>query len=198
VFAAAALGVLCTLTATPPDFSVSSYTYFRPGSAPYVQPNLALDEDWLHVEARYNYEGLNTGSVWAGVNVSGGKTLKWSFTPMLGGVFGETRGVAPGFELQLAWWKLDLSSQSELVLDVGEIRNSFLYTWSELGFAPVGTLRLGGALQRTHVHAEHLQVEPGLFAGFRAWGLALTTYAFDLEQRHPTVVFMIGVSSPEE
>ena len=37
---------------------------------------LAGDHDWLHLEARYNYETLETGSVWVGCNLSGGEN--WS------------------------------------------------------------------------------------------------------------------------
>ena len=40
--------------------------------------------------ARYNYENLETGSVWVGYNLSGGEKLEWELTPMLGGVFGNT------------------------------------------------------------------------------------------------------------
>jgi hypothetical protein len=62
---------------------------------------LTADRGWLHLETRYNYENLETGSAWVGYNFSGGEKLKWEFTPMLGGVFGNTTGVAPGYEFRL-------------------------------------------------------------------------------------------------
>ena len=92
-------------TNTPPDaddkawsFSASAYTYFVPDDREYVQPTFTADRDWLHLEARYNYEALDTGSVWVGYNFSGGEKLAWEFTPMLGGVFGDTNGIAPGYK----------------------------------------------------------------------------------------------------
>ena len=54
-----------------------------------MQPTFTADRDWLHLEARYNYEALDTGSAWVGYNFSGGETLAWEFTPMIGGVFGD-------------------------------------------------------------------------------------------------------------
>jgi hypothetical protein len=77
------------------SFSASAYAYFVPDSREYVQPTFTADRDWLHLEARYNYENIETGSAWVGYNFSGGKKLEWELTPMLGGVFGNTTGIVP-------------------------------------------------------------------------------------------------------
>src|SRR5436190_3578366 len=78
------------------SFSASASTYFVPDDHNYVQPTVRADRGRLHLEARYNYEGLDTGSAWVGCNFSGGKKLTWELTRMLGGVFGDTTGIAPG------------------------------------------------------------------------------------------------------
>src|SRR5438034_7336511 len=57
---------------------------------PYTTLFRSADRGWLHLETRYNYENLETGSVWVGYNFSGGEKLQWEFTPILGGVFGNT------------------------------------------------------------------------------------------------------------
>lgn len=88
-------------------FSLSAYTYLLPNGHDYVQPTFTADRDWLHLEARYNYEDLDTGSAWVGYNFSGGKRLAWEFTPMLGGVLGDTTGIAPGYKGSLSWWNKD-------------------------------------------------------------------------------------------
>ena len=44
------------------SFGASLYSYFVPDDREYVQPTISADRDWLHLEARYNYEGLETGS----------------------------------------------------------------------------------------------------------------------------------------
>ncbi|HWT79462.1 MAG TPA: hypothetical protein VN648_11745, partial [Candidatus Methylomirabilis sp.] len=48
--------------ATDWSFSASAYTYFVPDSRDYVQPTVTADRRWLHLEARYNYENLETAS----------------------------------------------------------------------------------------------------------------------------------------
>src|SRR5689334_14860242 len=70
------------------SFGASLYAYFVPDAREYVQPTITADRGWLHLEARYNYENLETGSTWIGYNFGGGDKLAWEFTPMLGGVFG--------------------------------------------------------------------------------------------------------------
>ena len=84
------------------SFSASATTYIVPDDQDYVQPTFTADRGWLHLEARYNYENLETGSVWIGYNFSGGEKLEWEFTPMLGGVFGDTTGIAPGYKVSVS------------------------------------------------------------------------------------------------
>jgi len=47
-------------------------------------PAFKADRDWLHLEARYNYEGKNTASTWMGYRFSAGETLEFEAIPMLG------------------------------------------------------------------------------------------------------------------
>src|SRR5262252_1982928 len=68
------------------NFSASAYSYFPPDAEAYLQPTLTADRNWLHLEARYNYEALDTGSAWLGYNFSGGEKVTWEFTPMFGGI----------------------------------------------------------------------------------------------------------------
>src|SRR5262249_44183759 len=78
------------------SFSAVAYTYIVPHSRSYVQPTITADREWLHLEARYNYEDLETGSLWVGYNFSIGDKISLNITPMFGGVFGKTNGIAPG------------------------------------------------------------------------------------------------------
>jgi hypothetical protein len=124
------------------SFSASVYTYIVPDDADYAQPTVTADRGWLHLEARYNYEALKTGSAWAGYNFAGGEKLAWELTPMLGGVIGDTTGIAPGYKGSLSWWKLELYSEGN-TSSTPAIPPSFLYNWSELTLAPVEWFRFG-------------------------------------------------------
>ena len=174
------------------SFSASAYAYFVPDSREYVQPTFTADRDWLHLEARYNYEDLETGSVWLGYNFSGGEKLAWEFTPMLGGVFGNTTGLAPGYKGSLSWWKLELYSEGEYVWDPGDSSGSFFYNWSELSLSPVEWFRFGMVTQRTRVYDNGRDIQRGVLAGLNWKRLDFTTYLFNPDDQ-PTWVFAAGM-----
>ena len=68
------------------ECSLSISTYLVQNGRDYANPNLVADRDWLHLEARYNYEAIKTGSLWLGYNFSFGKKLAFEGAPMLGGI----------------------------------------------------------------------------------------------------------------
>jgi hypothetical protein len=176
------------------SFSTAIYTYIVPDDREYVQPTIIADHDWLHLEARYNYEDLETGSTWVGYNLSGGEKLTWKFTPMLGGVFGNTTGIAPGYKGSLSWWKLTLYSESEYVVDTGDSSESFFYNWSELTLAPLDWFRFGLVTQRTRVYQTDREVQRGVLAGFSYKHFDLATYVFNPDESKPLVVVAFSVS----
>jgi len=175
-------------------FSFSAYTYVLPDDANYVQPALSADRGWLHLEGRFNYEDLDTGSAWFGYNFSVGETVTLDFTPMVGAVFGNTSGVAPGYRGSLGWRMLALSSETEYVIDTGDSADSFLYTWSELEVAPAAWCRFGLVVQRTKVYKTEFDIQRGLFAGVSYKSLDVTAYVFNPDVDRPTVVVGVAVS----
>ena len=170
------------------SFSAAAYTYLLPDESDYAQPTVTADRGRLHLEARYNYEDLHTGSLWIGYNVSFGQKVTFELTPILGGVFGDTDGIAPGYKAVVAWRKLELSSESEYVFDLGDSSDSFLYTWSELGWGPVDWLRLGLVVQRTKVYETEFDIQRGFLVGLAYKNATFTTYVFNPDASQPTVV----------
>lgn len=177
----------------PWSFSVSTYTYFVSGSFDYVQPTFVADHGELHLEARCNYEALETGSAWVGYNFTGGRKVNWGITPMVGGVFGKTFGLAPAYKASAGWWKLALTSEGEYVIDAADPAESFLYLWSELSLAPVDWFRIGGAVQRTKVYRTDFDVQRGFLLGVTFEHIELTAYMFNPDQE-PTFVLAASVS----
>ena len=176
------------------SFSVSASIYLVPDDREYVQPTITADRGWLHMEARYNYEALDTGSAWVGYNFSGGKTIEWEFTPMVGGVFGDMTGIAPGYKGLLSWKKFELYSEGEYVFDTHDNEGSFFYNWSELSLSPVDWFRFGLVGQRTRVYDTNVDIQRGLLIGFSYKEMNFTTYVFNLDEHRPTWVFSAGVS----
>jgi hypothetical protein len=174
------------------SFDSSLYTYFLPDDGNYAQPTMATDRDWFHLEARFNYEDLNTGSIWFGYNLSGGRDVEWEITPLLGGVFGQTDGIAPGYSGSVSWWKLNFYSEGEYVFDAGDSADNFFYNWSEVTLAPVDWLRAGLVTERTRVYQTERDVQRGLLVGLTYKNIEATTYVFNPDDSKPTVVFALA------
>jgi hypothetical protein len=113
---------------------------------------------------------------------------------MLGGVFGNTTGIAPGYKLSLTYWKFEFSSEGEWVFDTGNSEGNFFYNWSELSVSPVDWFRFGLVGQRTRAYQTDVDIQRGLLVGFSYKKMDFTTYVFNLDQGKPTWVFAVGVS----
>ena len=173
------------------SFSVAASGYLVPNDQSYGSPTLTADHQWLHLEARYNYENQQTGSLWAGYNFSVGQRVTLEVTPMFGVVFGTTTGVAPGYNLSLGYRKIELISQGEYVVDTGDTSNSFFYSWNELVYSPVDWFHAGLVSQRTRAYQTPLDVQRGFSAGFAYKKADFTTYVFNAGWTDPTVVLAL-------
>lgn len=176
------------------EFNASVYGYFPPEDTDYGQPTVMADRGALHLEARYNYEGIDTGSAWVGWNVGVGDALRLDATLMAGGVFGEMKGVAPGYELTLSWGSFELYSEGEYVFDVEDSDNNFFYNWAQLAYSPLDWLSVGLVSQRTRTYETGLDVQRGFLVGLSREDLSLTVYVFNPGWETPTVVTSVAVS----
>lgn len=160
----------------------------------YLQPTFTADLDWLHLEGRYNYEELDAGSIWVGYKLGFGEKLKLDLTPMVGGVFGEMYGVAPGYELTLAWWKLELYSEGEYVFNTDHDTDDFFYNWSSLTLSPVDWFYLGMATQRTRIEGKDRDIQRGPLVGFICEWVDVSAYLLDPGSGDRVFAFSVAVS----
>jgi len=175
-------------------FSASVYTYFPPDSGNYVQPTVTADREWLHLEARYNYEALDTGSAWFGYNFSGGDKVAWEFSPMLGGIFGKLNGVGPGYRGSLQWRRLELDSEGEYFIDTKDSSASYFYNWTELRLGVLDRLWVGVVAQHTRTYQSDREIQRGLLAGFSYKRADLTGYVFNPDDSTRFVVIALSLS----
>lgn len=174
------------------SFAAAGYGYIIPNDQSYFSATFRADRNWAHMEARYNYEDRKTGSLWLGYNLSFGKQLVLDATPMVGGIFGNTTGVAPGYLFTLTHKTISLYSEGEYVIDTKNSAGSFFYNWNELTYSPTEWLRLGLASQRTRAYQTPLDVQRGFFIGFSHRKLDFTTYVLNAGWTDPTVVLAMG------
>jgi hypothetical protein len=147
-------------------FSATGFYYIIPNDRNYLTMIGYADHGALHLEARYNYEDQRTASIFAGWRFETGNKLVFGATPMIGVVFGQTNGIAPGVELDLSYKIFDIYSESEYLIDFEGKENNYFYTWSELGIRPFQQLRTGITVQRTRLYQTALDVQRGIFAEY--------------------------------
>ena len=113
---------------------------------------------------------------------------------MLGGVFGNTAGVAPGYSGSLSWWKLESYFEGEYLIDTRNSSGSFFYNWSELTLAPVDWFRFGMVTQRRRAYHTDRDIQRGVLVGFTIKKVSLTTYVLNPDESRPTVVMAAAVN----
>jgi hypothetical protein len=173
--------------------SASAYFYLVPEDVDYLQPTVMADRGKVHLEARYNYEDLETGSIWIGATLHVGDELSIRFTPILGGVFGATDGIAPGYKGTLDWRELEFYGEGEYVIDTAGKGDSFFYSWSELSVSPKDWFRAGLVAQRTRAYESHREFQRGILAGFSIDPSEITAYVFNPDDSRPLWVLSASV-----
>jgi hypothetical protein len=183
------------------EFSLSTFTYLAQHERDYVNPNFTADYDRLHLEARYNYEALKTGSVWIGYNFPSfciGNDLEVNVTPMLGGVFGDLTGVAPGYSIEASYKIIKASTQGEYFFDAGNNSRNFFYSWSEFSASlpKADCVRAGLVVERTQASGDS-DVRRGPLVGFKPkckdGDVDLTIYWLAPGSRDASFVFAVTV-----
>ena len=196
--AGASTHLMNSITGDKWAFSASVYTYIVPDQDDYVQPTITADYGAWHFEGRYNYEAQDTASLWAGYSLGGsfgeGDAFQWQITPMLGGVFGDVEGIAPGYRGSLRWWKLNLYSEGEQLFSTEDSDQSYFYNWSELTLAPVKWFRFGLVTQRTRAYDSDRDIQRGLLLGATFKRVDVTAYALNIDDDDPTWVVSVAGS----
>jgi hypothetical protein len=146
----------------------------------YLNPVASADKNHLHLEARHNYEDLNTGSLFAGYNFHAGDSLELNVTPIIGGVFGNSNGVAPGFLFELNYHKISVSSEGEYFFSSDDKESNFFYSWSELLYSPADWIWFGIAGQRTRAYKTDLEIQRGITLGFGVENFAISGYLINI------------------
>jgi hypothetical protein len=176
------------------SFSLNVAGYIVPHDRSYASPTFSADRGHFHFGSRYNYEDKETGSLWFGYNLQAGEKLVFRATPMVGGVFGNTTGVAPGYLAGISWKRLDLSTEGEFVFDARTSAGNFFYNWTELSYTPRDWCRVGLVAQRTKAYQTSLDIQRGILIGLSHKKVNFTTYIFNAGWTDPTVVLSLGVN----
>jgi hypothetical protein len=176
------------------EFALTAYPTVVRGGDNFTSAIAAADRGPLHLEARYNYESVGARSAFIGWTFSGGESITWELTPLVGGAWGTTQAFVPGLEASVAWKQLDFYIEAEYVRDNHARSDSYFYAWSELGFRPVEWLRLGAAGQRTRAYGGERDIQLGPFAQVTLGPVTIGGYWFNPGSSEQVFVGMIGLT----
>jgi hypothetical protein len=178
----------------PWEFAITAYPTQVRGGDSTTSAIAVADRGPLHLEARYGYEAKDSRSAFAGWTFSGGETVTWELTPLVGGGWGPVRAFIPGFEASLAWGKLDFYVEAEFVRDRGEKSGSYNYAWSELGYKPLDWLRVGAVGQRTRAYGGDREFQRGPFVQVTVGPATIGGFWFNPGSSDQVFVGSIGVA----
>ncbi len=173
------------------SFDASANFYFFTDDF-ILLPVFAANKNHLHLEARYNYEDLETFSVWGGYNFYGGEKLEYFVTPMLGAVVGNSNGIAPGLEFDLTLGSFNLYSESEYLIEFSGTENHFFYMWTDISYAPTDWLWVGMSSQRTRLYQTEVEFQHGLLLGGGWKSMEATAYLYNFHIKEP--FFMLSLA----
>ena len=176
------------------EFGITAYPTVVRGGDNYTSAIAVADRGPLHLEARYNYESVGARSAFVGWTFSGGETLTWELTPLLGGAWGSIRAFVPAVEASLGWRQFDFYLEGEYVRDNKERTDSYWYAWSELGFSPTEWVRIGVAAQRTRAYGGEREIQRGPFAQFTWRNITVGGYWFNPGSSEQVFVGSIGAT----
>jgi hypothetical protein len=151
-----------------------------PGSEDRLIPIVYADRGALHLELRYGYEDRETASFFVGRAFELGDEVAATVIPMIGAVAGDTDGIAPGLELDVAWQRVSWYAESEYLFDLDDRDDDFFYSWSTLTYGFAEWLDAGVVIERSKLVDTDWSVQRGLALEVARGSLGLSLYAFNL------------------
>jgi hypothetical protein len=170
-------------------YSLSAFGYWVEGEDFFILPIGVVDLGNLHMEGRYNYEDLKTGSLFAGWNFMFGSAIEVTLTPMAGIAFGQTNGLVPALEAEILYEIVGFTMEAEYLFDLEEKEADFFYVWSELYASPTDWLFAGLVAQRMRVVQQEVEVNRGLMVGAVWRSFSATLYLFEITTPESFTVF---------
>lgn len=171
---------------------VESYNFLSQGKDYIWVPVLHYQaKNGAYAELRYNYEDVQTLSLFGGKTISGGKSLQYSITPLIGFSAGNFTGVSLAANAEIDWKSFYISSQTQYSIATKQNIADFLFSWSELGYNISSKFFGGLAIQYTR-QTDINDIEPGFVAGINLKNFSIPCYVFN--PFNPDRYFVVGLN----
>jgi len=177
----------------PWEFNADLAAYFMTDDF-FLVPVVSTNHGHLHLEARYNYEDFQTGSVFGGYNFSVGNKLTLDATPLIGVSFGNTNAIIPGAEFEITCWNFGLYAETEYVFDLQTGSDSYFNYWGELYYAPADWIWFGITTQKIRVQETPLDLQRGIMLALQKKWITITGYYFNPFSEDDFWILNLGAS----
>ncbi|MEO7983765.1 MAG: hypothetical protein ABI688_06765 [Bacteroidota bacterium] len=132
----------------------------------------------FYAELRYNYEDVQTLSLFAGKTFTGRNDLEWAITPMVGFSTGKFTGASLAVNAEAEWKDFYFSTQAQFSRSTESATDNFFFNWSEGGYNLSENFFGGIAVQFTGMQ-NGCELEPGFVAGLNLKNLSVPVYIFN-------------------
>ena len=145
-----------------------------------------------YMEARYNYEALNSFSLYYGKTFEKTAPVSYQVSPILGFVAGSLDGGSVGMNLEMDYNKLNFNTQSQYTFSIDKRSNSYVYSWSDLTYQLTDRFAAGVSLQQTKLYQVNGTFESGILvkAAYNAWTFPLYIFRPGTGNRY----FVLGIN----
>ena len=162
------------------DVSAAAYYYFIQGEEMHPTIIGCADYKSLHLEARYNYEDINTASIFAGWTFGKDGKFSYSVTPMAGIAAGNSNGVLPGLECSATYSIINFYTENEYMLDFKGKENNFFYSWTQLSANTFKNMQAGVLTESLRWFKTKFDVQRGIYAEYSPGNFTFDIYGFNL------------------
>ena len=186
--------LFCSTAFSQPKTGLESYNFLSRGKDNVWMPVVHhLTKKGIYSEMRYNYEELNTVSLYGGKNFTGDGKLNYDITPMLGAVVGKYNGGSVAVNIDLGYKRTSLSTQAQYTVNTDRSTDNFFFNWSELTYQPLKWMYAGISVQQTKVYKTNLKSEYGVLACFIVKNFSVPVYLFNPFSNEQNIIIGINV-----
>lgn len=172
------------------SLSLEHYYTMRAASPMSIMPVASFQTgNGFYAEGRYNYEALNTFSLYMGRTFSGASGLSYSISPIAGAVVGEFNGGSVGANVSLGYKNFYLYTQPQYSFSVENAINNFIYSWTDITYSPLNWLSVGVSLQHTKPYKTKGYIENGLVVEAAYKKFTFPVYIYSPHNNNRSILF---------
>jgi hypothetical protein len=146
-----------------------------------------------YLEVRYNYEYLNTGSIYTGYGFSkeNKKWGKFSVTPILGLYLGQRNGLAPGYNLRYVVGNFVVASEGQYTFDFNDQFQNYFWNWANALYSVHKNIALGTSVQISAFYRGDFIPQVSPIIRFQHKWLGIDLYGYNLWENEP--IYAVGL-----